>query len=117
MFLFFLPAVLLFRAVSVEQLGVIFTRLFTQVGFGGAYIQAAFDSLGLSVLSLAQMVLCIVAMAKLYHWGRYDLPGVKTAGQSAARLCSSVYLTVLVALCWLALLQTQDAAVFAYFQF
>ena len=56
-------------------------------------------------------------MAKLYAWGQYDLPGAKTDSQSAARLCSCVYLVVVVALCWLALLQTQDAAIFAYFQF
>jgi len=117
MFLIFIPAALLFRAESVGQLRVIFTRLFTQWGFGGAYLQAAFDSLGLGMLSLVQLVLCIAAMAKLYGWGRYDIPPAGTASQSAARICTCVYLTVLVGLCWLALLQTQDAAGFAYFQF
>ena len=117
MFLIFIPAALLFRAESVGQLGVIVSRLFTGWGFSGAYIQAAFDSLRLDALSLIQLVLCIVAMAKLYAWGQYDLPTAKTDSQSAARLCSCVYLTAVVALCWLALLQTQDAAIFAYFQF
>ena len=117
MFLIFVPAALLFRAESVAQLGVIFRRLFTDWGFGGAYLQAALDQLGLTTLSLIQLVLCIVAMAKLYVWGQYDLPGTKTDSQSAARLCSCVYLVTVVALCWLALLQTQDAAIFAYFQF
>ncbi len=117
MFLIFVPAALLFRAESVGQLGVIFQRLFTGWGFGGAYLQAALDQLGLSVLSLVQLVLCIVAMAKLYDWGRYDLPAAKTESQSAARLCSCVYLAAVIGLCWLALLQSQDAAIFAYFQF
>lgn len=117
MFLIFVPAALLFRAESVAQLGVIFSRLFTVWGFGGAYLQAALEQLGLTTLSLIQLVLCIVAMAKLYAWGQYDLPGAKTDSQSAARLCSCVYLVTVVALCWLALLQTQDAAIFAYFQF
>ncbi len=117
MFLIFIPAALLFRAESVGQLGIIFGRLSTCWGFGGAYVQAAFDSLGLGAMSLVQLVLCIVAMAKLYDLGRYDLPAAATHSQSAARLCSCVYLTAIVALCWLALLQTQDAVIFAYFQF
>ena len=117
MMLIFVPAALLFRAESVEQLGVVFRQLFTGWGFGGAYLQAALDSLGLTTLSLVQLALCVVAMARLYDWGRYDLPAAKTEGQSAARLCACVYLTAVVALCWLALLQTQDAAIFAYFQF
>lgn len=117
MFLIFVPAALLFRAESVGQLGVIFQRLFTGWGFGGVYLQAALDQLGLSVLSLVQLVLCIAAMAKLYDWGRYDLPAAKTESQSAARLCSCVYLAAVIGLCWLALLQSQDAAIFAYFQF
>ena len=117
MLLIFVPAALLFRAESVGQLGVIFRRLFTAWGFRGAYLQETLDQLGLSVPSLVQLTLCIVAMAKLYAWGQYDLPAAKTDSQSAARLSSCVYLAAVAALCWLALLQTQDAAIFAYFQF
>lgn len=117
MFLIFVPAALLFRAESVGQLGVIFSRLATVWGFSGDYLQAALDQLGLTPLSLVQVVLTIVAMAMIYNWGRYDLPAARTECQSAARLCSSVYLATIIALCWLALLQTQDAAIFAYFQF
>ena len=116
----FIPSLissLLFRAESVEQLGVIFTRLFTQAGFGGAYFQAAFDALGLTALSLAQLVLSIVAMAKLYDWGQYDLPSARTSHGSARRISAAVYFVLIIALCWLALLATQDAAIFAYFQF
>ena len=116
-FLIFVPAALLFRADSLEQLLVIFPRLFTQVGFGEDYFRAAFDLLGINALNLTQMVLCIVAMAKIYNWGLYDLPGAKTAHGSMTRLVSAVYLVLLIGLCWLALLATQDAAGFAYFQF
>ena len=116
-FLIFVPAALLFRADSLTQLTVIFPRLFTQVGFGGAYFRAAFDSLGLTPGGLAQLALCIVAMARIYDWGLYDLPGAKTARGSARRLVSAVYMVLIIALCWLALLASQDAAGFAYFQF
>ncbi len=116
-FLIFVPAALLFRADSTAQLGVIFSRLFTQVGFGEAYFRAAFDTLGLTVPTLLQLVLCITAMARLQPWGSYDLPSAGTAHQSARKLVSAVYFVVLIALCWLALLATQDTATFAYFQF
>lgn len=116
-FLIFVPAALLFRADSLEQLLILFPRLLTQVGFGEAYFQAAFDTLGLTSLSLCQIVLSLVAMAKLYAWGQYDLPGARTSQGSARRLVSGVYLVVLIGLCWIALLATQDAAGFAYFQF
>ena len=116
-FLIFVPAALLFRADSTEQLLVIFPRLFTQMGFGGAYFQAAFDSLGLTTRSLAQLVLVIVAMARIYDWGIYDLKPAKKAHDSAAKLVSAVYLVLLIGICWLALLATEDAAGFAYFQF
>ncbi|MBR2048775.1 MAG: MBOAT family protein [Oscillospiraceae bacterium] len=116
-FLIFVPAALLFRADSLEQLLVIFPRLFTQLGFGGDYFRAAFASLGLHAGNLAQLVLCIVAMARIYDWGVYDLPGAKTAHGSNTRLVSAVYMVLIIALCWLALLETQDTAGFAYFQF
>ena len=117
MFLIFVPAALLFRADSLQQLTVIFPRLFTQIGFGGDYFRAAFDSLGLSAVSLVQLILSVVAMARIYDWGLYDLPGAKTEQASARRLVSAVYMVLIIALCWLALLATQDAAGFAYFQF
>ncbi len=116
-FLIFVPAALLFRAESTAQLGVIFSRLFTQVGFGEGYFRAAFETLGLDALTLVQLVLSITAMARLHPWGLYDLEPAKNAHQSAGRLVSCVYFVVLIALCWLALLATQDAATFAYFQF
>ena len=56
-------------------------------------------------------------MAKIYDWGIYDLPGAKNQHASAQRLVSAVYMVLIIALSWLALLATQDAAGFAYFQF
>ena len=116
-FLIFVPAALLFRADSLEQLLVIFPRLLTQIGFGEAYFQAAFDTLGLTAQSLVQLILSIVAMANIYDWGIYDLPSAKTAHRASQKLVSAVYLVLLIGLCWIALLATKDAAGFAYFQF
>lgn len=113
MFLIFIPAALLFRAASVQQIGQIATQLFTS----GVDLSAALQTMGLSSFSLVQLALTLVAMAKLYRWGLYDLPPVRTADGSAKRLVSAVYLALIIALCWIALLATQDAAGFAYFQF
>lgn len=113
MFLIFIPAALLFRAESAAQLRVLFAQLF------GAGLDAgeAFRMMGLNGFSLIQLGLSIVAMAKLYAWGQYDLPPAATETGSARRLVSAVYLTVVIALCWTALLATRDIAGFAYFQF
>ena len=73
--------------------------------------------MGLDAMGFIRLALCIVAMAKLYDWGQYDLPSSKTAYGSARKLMAAVYLVLIVALCWLSLLATQDAAGFAYFQF
>ena len=56
-------------------------------------------------------------MAKLGTWGDYDLPSARTEHGSARRISAAVYFTLIIALCWLALLASQDAAIFAYFQF
>ena len=116
-FMLYIVSALIFRSESLGQLGVVCYRVVTQIGFSTAYFQQAFTDLGLTSLSLAQLVLCIVAMAKLSTWGQYDLPAAKTAYGYARRLCAGVYGVVLIALCWLALLATQDSAIFAYFQF
>ncbi len=116
MFLIFLPAALLFRAGSVAEAAAALSRLFTQWG-GAGHLEAAFACLELDTLSVVELVLCLAAMAKLYDWGLYNLSPARTAQASAQRLVSSAYMVIIIALCWLALLSTQDAAGFAYFQF
>jgi D-alanyl-lipoteichoic acid acyltransferase DltB (MBOAT superfamily) len=117
MFLLFIPAALMFRAVSVRQLREIFPILFTGWGLGADYIRAAFTTLGIDAIGLVQIILSIVCMAKLYDWGNYDLPPAKNEHASAKRLVSGVYFVLVIALNWILLLATQEAAGFAYFQF
>ncbi len=117
MFLIFIPAALIFRSGSVEQLGLLLVRLFTQTGFGADYCTRAFESLGLDALSLAQAALSIVCMAKVYKLTLYDLTPSQEPTAQAQRTVSYAYLILIVAMSWLALLATQDAVDFAYFQF
>ncbi|MBR5110084.1 MAG: MBOAT family protein [Clostridia bacterium] len=113
MFLIFLPAALLFRAESTAQAGLLLRRLFT----GGFGLENALDTLGLSGPSLIALALTLAAMARIHVWGQYDLPPAATATARTQRTVSAAFLVVTIALSWLALLSTQDAAVFAYFQF
>ena len=113
----FLGSSVLFRATSMEQVHLFITRLFTTVGFGHAYFQEALSTLGLSALGIAQIVLSLVILEKLGDWSDYDLPGAKTKTGSAQRISALVYGVIIIALCWISLLATHDAAEFAYFQF
>ena len=56
-------------------------------------------------------------LVKLGHWENYDLPGAKTNHGSAQRLSTMIYGVIIIALCWISLLATHDAAEFACFQF
>lgn len=113
MFLIFIPAALIFRAESTAQLGLLLKRLF----LGGGDPNAAFQTLGLSGPSLIALVLTLAAMNTLHIWGDYDLPAPDTDTDTARRLVSVAQAVAVIALSWLALLATQDAVGFAYFQF
>lgn len=113
MFLIFIPAALIFRAESTEQITVLLRQLFT----GGADVDAAFRTLGLNGPSLIVLALTLLAMNALHVWSDYDLPRAEGDTAAARRLTAAVYTLLVIALSWLALLATQDAAIFAYFQF
>ena len=113
MFLIFIPAALLFRAQSLEQIGVIFRNLFA----ADFSLAAGMQSLGLTSFSLVSLALTLCAMTQLPAWGRYERTDAPTATGSARRQVSGVLMAVIIALAWLALLATEDAAIFAYFQF
>lgn len=113
MFLIFIPAALIFRSESTAQLGLLLRRLFT----GGCDLGAAFQTLGLNGASFLALAVTLAAMNALHAWGDYDLPEAGTEIGASLRLVSTVYSVLVIALSWLALLATQDAAGFAYFQF
>ena len=113
MFFIFIPAALLFRAQSIGQIGTIAETLF-RADFS---LHTGLNILGMNVFSLVSLALTLCAMAGIYAWGQYDLPAPQTASGIAKRQVSGVMMTVIIALCWLALLSTQEAATFAYFQF
>ncbi len=110
MFLIFIPAALLFRAGSMAQIG-------QMLHASGLSLDMALDSLGMNSFSLIALTVTLFTMAKLHAWEQADVPPAATATDSARRHVSAALMALAVGMCWLALLATQDAAVFAYFQF
>lgn len=113
MFLIFIPAALIFRAESTAQLALLLRRLFT----GGADVEAAFRTLGLDGGAFLALALTLAAMNALHTWGDYDVPRPVDDTADARRVTAAACALLIIALSWLALLATQDAAGFAYFQF
>lgn len=113
MFAIFIPAALLFRAESLAQIGGLFRTLFA----ADFSLAAGLDTLGMNSFSLMILLVALLAMAGLYPWGQADLSRTVTPGGSARRHVSAAVMVLVIGLCWLALLATEDAAIFAYFQF
>ena len=117
MMLIFVPAALLFRAENLEQVATVFTRMFTEVGFGADYIQSSFSSLNMDFMTMVQVVLSIICMDKVYHLTKQDLTFSPENTSYFQRATGYAYLVLLIALCWISLLASDAVATFAYFQF
>ncbi len=113
MFFIFIPAALLFRAQSLEQIGEIITVLTSTT----LSLRAGLDALGLNGFSLIALLVMICTMNRLHVWSDFDLPAAANASIAARRDAGMILMTLAIMLSWLALLATQDAAGFAYFQF
>ena len=113
MFLIFIPAALLFRAQSIAQIGQVFRILFS----GDFALSSGLNALGINSFRLVSLTVTLIAMARIYYWGQPDLPPAPDAEAGARRHLSAAVMALIIGLCWLALLATEDAAVFAYFQF
>mgnify|MGYP002802775120 FL=1 len=122
-FLLFVLCCVLFRAQSVQQIGLAYSQLFTGWGFGAEYFAQAFESLGMSPLQFALLFVSLAAMALVYNFPGWknskDLPldGPYVRVNYNATYNVFIYGVIAVALCWLALLANSDVSSFAYFQF
>ena len=116
-FLLSICSSLVFRSESLSHMVVMYQRLLTQTGFGTAYLQQAYQALGLTTLAVFQLVLSLVAMYKLNHWAYREPTPAASDHVWAQRISVAVYFTLIIGMCWLALLVSKDVAGFAYFQF
>ena len=124
--LLFVFACLIFRAQSLADLGLIVSKLFTEIGFGGDYFAAAFNGLGIGVMEMLRIVLCVIGMQLMTDFADYKpakqegveiLMGSKEKFVYAQKLSVYVYAILVIAFFWLALLANSDVSSFAYFQF
>ena len=118
----FMIAGLLFRAQSLTEIGTVFTKLFTEMGIGEAYLTATLDNLGVGVLEILQIVLCFIGMERMSDFADYEplqkpLLGLEEKSLYAQRVSVYCYAILAIMLCWFALFASSDASSFAYFQF
>ena len=113
MFLIFIPAAVLFRASSVSEAGILLSRLFT----AGFSLPLSFSMMGLNGSSLVQLALVIAALICIHPWSAENLRPAEDPTESMRRMVGAAYCVLIIALCWLALLQSQEISGFAYFQF
>lgn len=115
-------ASVIFRSVSINQLGEAYLILFTRFG---NYFDGAITSLGLTPIRLILIALIIAGMCMLWRFAEYD-PKKDEQKLLSKRAENSVYVqrvsvyfyTILaIAVFWLLLLASQSSSAFLYFQF
>lgn len=124
-FILFIPSTLMFRSATIIDFGLMFSRIFTEAGFGSAYISAAFGALGITVIDFIQLILCLVLLYKIHNIMMFrdkkpNLPikeKLDIGGTAAMRYSVYTYLVLAVALSWLILIASNAPSAFVYFQF
>ena len=114
----------LFRAQNISQIGVIYSRLFTALGFGVDYFKAALSSLDMKVIDMVEIALILGVMYKLYDLA-YDDSFIVTDQNGNASIVKNKYfknviiclMVLAVALGWFMLISKEAVSQFVYFQF
>ncbi len=124
MLLLFIPAAILFRAPTVADIGTAFAQLFTAVGWGAGFFDAAFAALSMQPIDFLIAALCVVCMAKLVPLGSFSARALPAGGPRAGvllgdarRASAYLYGVLAVAVGWMILIAAGDSSAFAYFQF
>ena len=114
----------LFRAQNISQIGVIYSRLFTSIGFGMEYFKAALSSLDMKVIDMIEIALILGVMYKLYDLA-YDDSFIVTDQNGTASIVKNKYfknviiclMVLAIALGWFMLISKEAVSQFVYFQF
>ena len=114
----------LFRAQNISQIGVIYSRLFTAVGFGVDYFKAALSALDMKVIDMVEIALILGVMYKLYDLA-YDDSFIVTDQNGNASIVKNKYfknviiclMVLAIALGWFMLISKEAVSQFVYFQF
>ena len=114
----------LFRAQTIEQIGIIYSRVFSSFGFGVSYFNAAMSSLGIKVIDIVEIALILGVMYKLYDLA-YDTSFMQIDENGNAVVVKNAYfrnivvclMIVAIALGWFMLISSDAVSAFVYFQF
>ena len=124
MYFILIPAAIIFRANDLSHAGELLSTLFTGFGFGAAYFADTMASLGLDALSACILIVFTVGEVLIWHYGETGReentplpPGKRGSLYLAERSVTFIYIVIAVAFCWLALIASDDASAFQYFQF
>ena len=123
-FMILVFSALLFRAANIEQIGMIYARLFTNFGFGVNYFNDSLSSLGMKVIDMIEIALILGVMYKLYDLA-YDTSFMQVDENGNAVLVKNKYfknvivcvMVVAIALGWFMLISSDAISEFVYFQF
>lgn len=120
----FVCAGLIFRSQSLEDMGVLFSKLFTGIGFGEEYLLATIQHLGVGTIEIVIIILCLIGMQCMPDFAEYEptqkqplLLENKQKTIYAQKISVYIYAILVVAYFWLGLLANSDVSGFAYFQF
>lgn len=120
----FVCAGLIFRSQSLEDIGLLFSKLFTGIGFGEEYLLATIQHLGVGTTEIVIIILCLIGMQCMPDFAEYEptqkqslLLENKQKTIYAQKVSVYIYTILAIAYFWFALLANSDVSSFAYFQF
>ena len=125
MMLLFCSSGLMFRAQSLSEIGIIFSKLFTEVGFGENYFNETFAHIGIDVVDIFSIVICLIGMHFMTNFAEKEPKKSGMTYQSlgedkcveAQKICTYIYAILVIGYFWLALIANSNVSDFAYFQF
>jgi len=117
-FILFTFSCVLFRSQNLSDIGIAFSKLFTEWGFGEEYFVQTAGMLGIDTVQIFRLALALGAMGKLYAFTEKPQPN-RLLSRTQSMQISAVYVygIAAIALFWLALLANSDVSGFMYFQF
>ena len=126
LYLVLIPQCLIFRCSSVQEIGVVFTKLFTGWGISGQYFLNSFANLGLTPIAASLCLALLFGEVYIFHYGEIGrdrpdltdtLPKEKARNILAHRYVIAGALALSILLLWVASLGVGASSAFQYFQF
>lgn len=111
-----------FRSQSVPEAGLVLSKMFTDIGFGNAYLAITMSAMSINWLDMVQLMLSLTLLVVAYDMcfpKPQQLFSASAVSRTASGLRFSAYIffVLLIAFVWLNALAGNDTSAFIYFQF